>query len=246
MKMAMLSTQSARRPFWTWVLRGMLCLSPLLSIWLLTGCNPASLAMVLMPFFDSKEQPQCKIATPNKETTVAIVTWFGNRELQMWPELMPADSELSERLAAILRDRYAGNKDKVKIVANAQVRNYQNKMVGDTWSAAEVGKRVKADKVIALEINSLSLYEKSTHHSQQLFRGNIEIAVKAYDLAKPAEEQVIFEEIYKRPFPRESPTDTFTSAPQFRAAYLTRVARELSKLFAAYEADERMHDMETD
>jgi hypothetical protein len=243
--MGVSSTEFTPRPFWTWALRGMLCLLPLAVVFV-SGCNPASLAMLLVPFMDDKEPAKCKISTPNKETTVAIVTWFGNAELKMWPELVPADSELSERLAAILRDRYALNKEKVKIVPNAQVRNYQNKMVGDTWSPAEIGKQVKADKVIALEINSLSLYEKSTQRSQQLFRGNTEIAVKVYDLDKPAGEQVVFEDFYKRVFPRENPIDGGGSSMQFRATFITRAARELSKLFAAYASDERMHDMETD
>jgi hypothetical protein len=243
--MGVSSTESAPRPFCTWALRGMLCMLPLATVWL-AGCNPSSLAMLLVPFMDDKEPAKCKISTPNKETTVAIVTWFGNAELKMWPELVPADSELSERLAAILRDRYALNKEKVKIVPNAQVRNYQNKMIGNTWSPAEIGRQVKADKVIALEINSLSLYEKSTQHAQQLFRGNTEIAVKVYDLDKPAGEQVVFEDFYKRVFPRENPIDGGVSSIQFRATFITRAAREMSKWFAAYPSDERMHDMETD
>ena len=53
----------------------MLCLVPF-SVVLVSGCNPASLAMLLVPFMDDKEPAKCKISTPNKETTVAIVTWF--------------------------------------------------------------------------------------------------------------------------------------------------------------------------
>ena len=33
---------------------------------------------------------------------------------------------------------------------------------------------------------------------------------------------------------------------QFRAAFITRVARDLSRWFAAYAHDEHIHDMETD
>jgi hypothetical protein len=217
-----------------------LCLSPLVGLWALSGCNPASLAMLMYPFLDDKEPAKCKIAASDKETTVAIVTWFGDRGLSMWPDVMPADSELSEKLAVLLRDRYAMNKEKVKIVPNAQVRSCQNKQVGNTWSPAEIGKRVKADKVIALEITSLSLHEKGS--SQTLFRGNTEIGIKVYDLEKPAGEQVVYDDFYKRVFPKESPIDRDGSVQQFRANFLNHVARELSRYFAAYKSDERMYN----
>ena len=223
---------------------GLLCVCAVAS--LVVGCNPQALAMLLMPWVDNKEPSKCKIATPNKEVTVAIVTWFGNSALETNPDLLPCDNELSERLAAILRERYQANKDKVKIVPNAQVRGLQNKAFSTAWSPAKVGADVKADKVIALEINNLSLREKGTSSLQQLFRGNIDIAVKVYDLDRPSGEQVVFEDQYRYGFPRENPTDDFASVQQFRPAFLTRVARDLSRTFAAYPADERMYKMDTD
>jgi hypothetical protein len=54
----------------------------LLSLTVLSGCNPASLSMLLMPWYDDKEPAKCKLSIANKETTVAIVTWFGNHDLQ--------------------------------------------------------------------------------------------------------------------------------------------------------------------
>ena len=178
----------------------------------LTACNPASLAYLITPFVDDKEQPKCKIAEKNKEVTVAIVTWFGNREMHMYPETLPADGELSERLASNLRQRYAANKDKVKIVPYAQVRNYQKKQVGDTWSPADVGKLVKADKVIALEINAMSLYEKGSLRSQALFHGNLDVAIKVYDLAKPARTRLSSANFTSTNFPRATQSAP-TSAP---------------------------------
>jgi hypothetical protein len=224
----------------------MLCLLPFAGIWVLTGCNPASLAYLLMPFVDSKEQPKCKIAEPKKETTVAIVTWFGSREMHMYPETMPADGELNERLATNLRARYAGNKEKVKIVPYAQVRNYQKKQFGETWSPADVGKLVKADMVIALEINGLSLYEKGSLRSQQLYRGSLDVAVKVYDLSKPAEDQVVFTEFYKHEYPKGSPIIADAGVEQFRGQFIEHAARDLSCWFAAFSNDERMYKMDTE
>jgi hypothetical protein len=234
------------RPLWTCALRGMLCLIPFASLWVLTGCNPASLAFLIMPFMDDKEQPKCKIAEKNKETTLAIVTWFGNREMNMYPETMPADNELSERLATNLRGRYTVNKEKVKIVSHAQVRNYQNKQFGDAWSPADVGKLVKADKVIALEITRLSLYEKGSLRSQQLYHGNLEISVKVYDLAKPAGDQVVFNDFFKHEYPKGNPINPDIGTAQFRGQLIEHATRELSCWFAAFTNDERMYKMDID
>src|SRR5947209_9518760 len=112
----------------TWLLRGVAALLPLLGTGLLIGCNPAALTMLCMPFMDNKEPPKYKMAAPNKDVTVAIVTWFGNRDLKLWPDVMPADIELSDRLAKYLQDRYALNKDKVKIIPGVQVRAVQGKV----------------------------------------------------------------------------------------------------------------------
>lgn len=237
--MAQSSTEVVQyRPFLTPAVRALLCLLPLAGLCALTACNPSSLAYLITPFVDDKEQPKCKIAEKNKEVTLAIVTWFGSREMHMYPETMPADSELSERLATNLRQRYAANKDKVKIVPYAQVRNYQNKQFSDTWSPADVGKLVKADKVIALEINALSLYEKGSLRSQALFRGNLDVAVKVYDLSKPAEDQVVFSEFYKHEFPKGIPTSPDIGAAQFRAQFIEHAAKDLGRWFASYSHDE--------
>ena len=79
-----------------------------------------------------------------------------------------------------------------------------------------------------------------------MYRGSTEIAVKVYDLSQPDGEQVVFDDFYRREFPKENAIDATGSVQQFRAQFLNRVARDLSRWFAAYANDERMHDMETD
>lgn len=240
--MAHFSSEPARaRLLLKWTFRTLLACLPLVSMAILSGCNPAALAMMLMPFVDDREPPRCKLTAPREDKTIAIVTWFGNSEMQLYSELVPTDNELSEKLAKILRDRYQTNNDRIKIVPNAQVRVYQNKVTAKTWSPAVLGKNVKADYVIALEINRLSLHERGN----MLLRGSTEIAVKVYDVAKPAGEQVIFEDIYSRTYPKDNPIDS-SSVMQFRSIFLTHVARELSRWFAAYPHDERIYSMESD
>jgi len=223
-----------------------LFLCALLGAGLLVGCNPQALSMLLMPWVDNREPAKCKIADSKKEVTLAIVTWFGNPTLETYPDLMPADGQLAEQLGAMLNGRYQLNKEKVKIVPAAQVRAAQTKAFGGTISPVEVGAKVKADKVIALEIRSLSLRIKGSSSFQNLYRGTIDLDVKVYDLDK-TEDRVIFEQPYSFANPRECPaTEDFTSVDQFRQLFLNRVSRDLSRLFAAYPNDERMHSMDTD
>jgi hypothetical protein len=239
--MAGLSTERApETPRRLWTSRTAWVMYILAGVWLSVGCSPGTLAGFLLPWVDDKEPPRCKLSSKDKEVTVAIVTWFASVETH--PDLIPAETELSERLAQHLRERFKENKEKVKIVPTAQVRTYQSKLVASTMSPAEVGKRVKADYVIALEISSMSLYEK--HSYQQLFHGNTEISVKAYDVAKPAGEQVIFDEVYRREYPRDTPIAADGSAVQFRTMFIGYVARDLSKMFAASDRTERFDNMD--
>src|SRR5262245_16815323 len=78
--------------------------------WLAIGCSPASLSYLFLPFVEDKIPAKCKLATSEKEVQVAILTNFASLETR--PELVPADTELSERLAQQLRKRFADNKEK--------------------------------------------------------------------------------------------------------------------------------------
>ena len=66
------------------------------SRWLL-----AATALLMLPFVDDKVPAKFKLSSPDKEVSVAIVSWFGSLEVR--PEVMPADGELSDRLAKKLK-----------------------------------------------------------------------------------------------------------------------------------------------
>jgi hypothetical protein len=245
--MDQVSSTSGRGHVWArWTVRGVLMLLPLVTTCVLAaGCNPASIAMMLMPFYDDKEPAKCKLSSPTRETTVAIVSWFGNRELQLYSELAPTERELADQLATSLHDRFKLNKEKVKIIPTAQVRAYQ-KAITDTWGPVQIGKKLKADYVISLEIESLSLHAKKSFET--LYQGETAINVKVYDLAKPEGEQVIFgPEVYSRVYPKDNPVPAETGGiNQFRGRFERHVSKELSRWFAAWSSDERMHNMDND
>ena len=202
------------------------------------GCNPATLALLVYPWVDDKVPPRFKLADPDKEVSVAVVAWFGGLEVR--PEVIPADAELGKVITLQLRERFAQNKEKVKLIPAEQVRSNQNRISGGgVWSPADVGGKVKADFVVALEVNNLSLYEKNSFN--QLYRGNAEIAVKVYDTRKPEGEQVVYEDFYRTEYPRSQPVDAgATSVMQFRTLFLSKIGRDIAKLFTAYPQDQRL------
>src|SRR4051812_45526927 len=93
-----------RRP-WGLVLLGF--------VWAGLGCSPAALSFLALPFVDDKIPAKYKIASADKEVTVAVVAWFGSLEVR--PELMPAESEIAERWCPQLRDRFKYSGGKVKM-----------------------------------------------------------------------------------------------------------------------------------
>jgi hypothetical protein len=227
----------ARGRRWPSLLLGMLFLGTLL---LNTGCiNPASLEFLFMPWKDNKEQPKMPLVTDKKkETTVVILASFAN-PLEARPEFQTVDQELCVKLTQKLEERYKDNKEKVKIIPYYKVKSYLNKELDPTLLAKrDVGKHFKANYVINLEINSMSFYEGSY---RQLFRGHTEISVTVFDMSKEAEEGPVYDDIYQTDYPNHGPIDAGNeSVLSFRTAFIGRLARDLSRYFAAYPADERL------
>lgn len=224
------STQSSLRTWrWTALLLG--------TLWVSIGCTPATVTWFLLPFSDDRIPPKCpEVLADKKEVTVCIVTDYATLETR--PETAPAERELAEAFAQQLRKRCQENKEKIKVVPPEKVRSYKRQADFATRSNYEVGKHFKADFVIALEINHLSIYEKGSSHS--LFRGNTELNVQVVDVNKPAGEGTIFTEPYRREFPTNGPRDSSDMSPtQFRHAFVNAVASDLARLFTAYPKEQR-------
>jgi hypothetical protein len=220
---------ASRRWGWVVILLG--------GLWMSVGCNPSLITYFLLPFGDDGVPPKFKLASPDKEVSVALVATFAGADSRLDP--VPVDGELCDRLAVQLSKRFKENKEKVKLIPNSQVRSYQNKIEGkSTWSPVEVGEKVKADYVIAMKIGKISLNE---FKSPNLYRGKIDIAIKVYDVHKPEGEKEVFVEYYGTQYPKDHPIDVGdTPTAQFRMLFLTKVARDITKLFTSYPYDEKM------
>src|SRR5262249_158792 len=141
------------------------------------------------------------------------------------------DRELSRMVAMQLQEGFKKNEEKVAIVPISQVEKYKDEHPNwHSMDSEEIGKHFRADYVINLEINSISLYEPGS--SNTLYRGRTSISVNVADVHSPSEGPKFSHE-YICEYPRaRGPVPAGDSNPaQFRQLFLTVVARELSWLF---------------
>jgi hypothetical protein len=207
-----------------WFLAGLFAAS-------LAGCDPATTAYFLLPETkDPAELRRLASDDKKKEVKVAVLT---HTELETRPELIQADRQLAEYLGKQLRDRCAENKEKVTVIPSRRVEDYKN--THPRWrDPLEVGRELKVDYVIYLEVNSLSLYEKGS--SNLMYRGRANISVSLVDVNHPDDtpEQKEYTDTY--PSDAQGPIDASmdTSPMQFRAAFLNYVATRLSWNFTGH------------
>ncbi|MBY0523916.1 MAG: hypothetical protein K2R98_10990 [Gemmataceae bacterium] len=215
---------SARR----WRLVGLLGLAILSTI----GCNPLTSLYFLAVGLDPKVEPDCRLASEdkNKEVKVVILTYC---PLEMRQELLGADRELSSLLGQKLLEGTRANKEKITIVSPTKVQHYKDEHPNWQSNGPEViGKYFRADYVIDLEINTLTLFQARS--ANQMLRGNAEISITVHDLSKPGEEP-IFKDEYACEYPPSREVPISDCSPQkFRMQFLTRMATDLSWKFTSH------------
>ncbi len=122
------------------------------------------------------------------------------------------------------------NIKKIDVVRQSEVERWIDAhSTGDT-DYLEIGKGVKADRVVAVEVLNLSCKNGAT-----LYQGKSDITVTVYDV--PEGGKILYrKQIPEFVFPKMGgPTITDISEAKFRARYLAIVARTVASLF--YEVD---------
>ncbi len=200
-----------------------------------TGCNLALLPMLLFGPEPKMPPKLKKLASDDKKKEVKVVLLAYNG-LETRPELIQADRQLCELLAKSLKEQFKANEENVTIVPPRKVEEYKNNHPDwhrDLDLVSQVGRHFKADYVIHLEINSLTLFDKGSVN--QLYRGNTQIDVSVVDVNKPDEspEHETFSHLYPSEGKGPVPVGDVTQE-QFRHAFLTAVAKKLSWYFTGH------------
>lgn len=215
-----------------WCLAG-LVLATVLS----TGCSLLSVPFFLLSGMNPKRDPQCRLASDDKDKEVKVVI-LAYSSLETRPEFLRADREISGFLVQQLQQRFKDNKEKVTLVPVNKVEKYKDEH--PNWRSLdpqEIGQHFEADYVVDLSIDSLSLYEPGS--ANQLYRGRASVSIAVVDVTKPGEDP-IYKEEYTTEFPRSrGPVPASDTNPQqFRLLFLKHIAKELAWRFTAHPTSE--------
>jgi phosphoribosyl-ATP pyrophosphohydrolase len=200
------------------------------AVFVASGCTPGAISYLAYHLNDRKLPAACKLAEEGKEVTVAIVCRFA--ESPSSPELWTTDMEIADLLLAHLVKGCQDNGEKVKFVSNARVKTYLTRPISGVSSLQELGRQVKADKVIDLEIGSLSLLMPNSPGLLQA-RASVDVSLVIVDPA-PGKEAVPFTKTYSLTFPKDRP-DMDGDPRTFRNKVSTRIARDIHRYFTAWE-----------
>jgi hypothetical protein len=205
------------------------------------GCDPAQmLNMMLTPFADFCQDPECPLTVKDKESNVVIIATHD--DVEDGTAFRGANDVVTRRLIALLENRYKEHKDKVKIVPFTKVQAYLNK--NPDWvtkSKREIGKHFKADYVVFLEMGSMSMNEKGSNGT--LFRGTVEINISVIDVNQDEGEGAKFEKAYACTYPLSGAKgSTDVPAATFRGEFLEHIAKDLAVEFAPFETRNKVED----
>jgi hypothetical protein len=214
--------------------------------WLSIGCGPQELTMFLLPFDDNKQEPEYKLFpdkkffAEGKDIKLIVLANFTRTELR--PDIRPADRELAEAVSEHLRLRSQANKRTLKLVSEADVASFEMRLKEQNDGEAsplEIGKKFKADYVLDLAIEKFGLYQEKTF--PRAFGGTAQIHIKLYKVDCKDENPLVFKKAYTGTYTgtRGGLIEVGNSNPaEFRHLFMTKLGREISRMFIAYDPDE--------
>jgi hypothetical protein len=204
------------------------------------GCSLGSLAYFLTP--EQKLPPELhSLVSPDNKQQVKVVILATTTNPVVGTGLIGVDRELGQRVATQLHALCQANQENVLIINPRGVEDF--KRTHDNWRdmhPAEIGQKFKADYVINLDINNITLMEKGNF--SDLYRGRAEMSISLVDVHKPdnSPDRAELSDVYPdeaRPVPV-----TDMPLPMFRTAFLERIAKRVAWHFAAHPREAHQQD----
>lgn len=162
-----------------------------------------------------------------EESTVAIVT-------------MTNSSHYSDDTAARLLSRMVGdilikeikNKKKFSLVREDKIEQWRDTHGWESMDYQAMGRDVKADKVVSIELTDLTLRQGKT-----LFRGNANATIAVVDVASG---KIVYRRsIDEFAFPVNAGQHTSeTTEARFRKLYLSMLAKQIARSFHPWDLNE--------
>jgi len=225
------------KPGWWWPL----ALIPFLAT--LSGCEifaPFYVAAMMMGY-DTRRDPA--FTFPEDAKRIAVISYADSDTLI---EMGHVDHELNETLSRTLFQEWdtgkneapleALTKKKVKpqVIKSSKVARWQDEH--EDWRSlqpAEMGRELKADYVIYVEIAKCSIYETG---SKVLYHGQAEVTIT---VVRVENEEIAFgPETMSIEYPRGRPIPVSNEIPplKFRREFIRRMAQQVSWLFIPHES----------
>ncbi|QVL33233.1 hypothetical protein KIH39_04770 [Telmatocola sphagniphila] len=217
------------------------CLSIVLIIVAGMGCNP-----VLAPFLLGKDDTQTPsefaLKVPAKRTKDhedAKVVVLVSTQPGISSEFIGIDRSLSIDVVRILDENLKRNKEKVSVVSAQQVEKWKSDNTGwSLLSPVEIGQKFNADYVINIEIQKdFRIYEPRT--GRQLMKGQANISINAYEMAKATEEPAYKTEM-NLDYPHGRLVEASDITPsKFQIEFIRKMANEIVWKFTAHQQIDR-------
>jgi hypothetical protein len=136
----------------------------------------------------------------------------------------------ADALARALSKELAANVKDIKLVSEGKIADWMDNQRDDVVDFRDVGKGVKADMVIGVDLKSCGIYEPGG----TTLRGRANVEGKVYDMSKPHEPAYVIEE-EQFTFPEHHEVHVTESAENFRKLFIQQMAHRLAKEFYSYD-----------
>jgi hypothetical protein len=198
------------------------------------GCDPIqTAAFLLYPDNPNTVDPKAQSLTiQDKESKVLILV--AHEDMVPSSLFRDANRELTRKLTQMLDARYKESQEKIKLASASKVLSYlDNHPDWVTESKRSLAKRFDADFVVFLQLGPMKIYEEGSH--QTLYRGDVEVEMRVYDMQKDEDEEMTYQDVYKCTYPSTGPEDASgVSLTAFRMRFLDRIAKDLVQYFALH------------
>ncbi len=161
-----------------------------------------------------------------KEQTVAVIT---STDGSQYSQDVVA-REMNRMVGAIIAEEVK----ELTLIRQDQIDQWRDVHGWDTSDFRMIGRGVKADKVILIEVADLTLQEGAT-----LFRGRCDALVKVIDVASGETEYS--KRLDEYTYPKMAGQDiTETTETRFRKLYLSMLSKEIARSFHPYDLTDRI------
>ncbi|MCX7666694.1 MAG: hypothetical protein N2112_14245 [Gemmataceae bacterium] len=202
------------------------------------GCsaNPLYFPMMLLnnqpqnpPEFPLKPRPRAE--------DVKVVVLVSGRTADS-PDTIGLDRALNAELISLLEERCKANKENVLVKKMKAIDEFRANNPDPTLHPMQVGKEMKADYVIEVEIQELELFKPGSR--RQFLQGTANLTVNAYDTSKVGKEAA-YSMTLAQSFPRdrEVPVESPASIENFRREFVKRLASAIVVKFTTSSTDQK-------